>query len=241
VEASLPVHVLQLSDIHFTATGRHVDGRDADVRLATVLDTCLAEAGPDLVVLTGDLTDDGTAAACRRLRDALDQLEVPILAVPGNHDVPAVVSETFPTDVATAGGWRIVGIDTSRDGQIHGQVDVTGELRRLDAWDRRPTLLAMHHPPLSPSRNAWFQLDGAADLLAALASRPQVKGIVSGHLHHPFALRSEAGTPVLGCPSTLIAFRHDGEELVVGGSDATGARWLHLTDAETLTSTVLTA
>jgi 3',5'-cyclic AMP phosphodiesterase CpdA len=151
------------------------------------------------------------------------------------------VREVFDIDVATVGGWRIVGVDTSRAGQVHGQVDVEHEMARLDEWDRRPTLLAMHHPPLSPSRNALFQLDGAADLLAALPARPHVKGIISGHLHDPFDMRSDAGTPVLGCPSTLIAFRHDGAEFTVGGSDATGARLLELADDGTLSSTVLAA
>ncbi|MFJ3422007.1 metallophosphoesterase [Streptomyces sp. NPDC086082] len=235
-------HIFQLSDIHLTATYERVEGRDPDWRLELVL-KAYRRAGvrADLVVLTGDLADDGSLAACRRLSAALAPLSIPVLAVPGNHDRPNTVRKVFSSDSATVGKWRVVGIDSSRPNQVHGRVDVASLTRRLDSdLDRRPTILAMHHPPLSPSTNAWFQLEGAADLMKALAQRPYVKAIIAGHLHDPFERGSAAGPTVFGCPSTLIAFRHTGANVEVGGGQVTGARLLALHDDETVTSQVLT-
>jgi Icc protein len=236
----MPARVLQLSDIHFRADGGNVDGREPDERLRLVLDAWQRTARPvDLVVLTGDLADDGSFAACRRLSAALAPLSVPVIAVPGNHDRADVVRAVFGADGATAGGWDVIGVDTSRPDQIHGTVDVAAVTERLDAGDGRPTLLAMHHPPTGPSAHRWFQLEGAEELLAALASRPQVRAIMSGHLHDPFEMRAHTGLRVLGCPSTLVAFRHAGGEVVVGGGEVTGARLLELADDGTVASQVL--
>ncbi|MEE4543361.1 metallophosphoesterase [Streptomyces sp. V4-01] len=238
----MPARVLQLSDIHFRGDGADVEGRAPDDRLRRVLDAWRRTERPvDLVVLTGDLADDGSHAACRRLADALAPLSAPVVAVPGNHDRAGVVRAVFAADSATVGGWDVVGVDTSRPEQIHGTVDVAAVAERLDSGDGRPTLLALHHPPVGPSAHRWFQLEGAEGLLAALAQRPQVRAIISGHLHDPFEMRAHTGLPVLGCPSTLVAFRHTGAEVVVGGGDVTGARLLELAEDGTVSSEVLAA
>lgn len=236
------VRVLQLSDVHLTESGREVAGRDPDTRLRTVLDAYRATGTrPDLVLLTGDLADDGSAAACRRLREAVGEFSAPVLAVPGNHDSPATVREVFEAETAEVGGWRVVGVDTSRPGRIDGEIDVEREMRRLDGYDGRPTLLAMHHPPMSRSEHPMFQLRGADGLLAALAERPHVRAVLTGHLHDPFELRGAAGTPVLGCPSTLLGFLHHGADPEVPGGRPTGARLLELGDDGSVASRVLEA
>lgn len=237
----MPVRLLQLSDIHLSAGGTPVEGRDPARRLRAVLAAARLETEPaDALVLTGDLTDDGSRSGCHDLRAALAPLGLPILAVPGNHDDPRAVRDTFGPDVLEIGGWRIAGIDSTRPAQIHGTVDVDAEMSRLDSYDRRPTALAMHHPPVTPSTNAWFQLEGAAELRAAIARRSHVKALFTGHLHHPF----EAGVgdaTVFGGPSSLIAFRHEGDEVVIGGADTTGARLGILHDDGAVTSVLITA
>lgn len=237
----MPIRLLHLSDIHFTDGGALVDGCDPARRLQTVLEVVLRDTPSlDGVVLTGDLTDDGSWSACQDLCGALRPLGLPMLAVPGNHDDPHTVREVFGPDVLELGGWRIVGIDSSRPAQIHGTVDVDSEMSRLDTFSRLPTVVAIHHPPISPSTNAWFQLDGAADLRAAIAQRPHVRALFSGHLHHPFEVDVGAAT-VFACPSSLIAFRHDGDEVVVGGANTTGARLTTLHDGGAVTSVLITA
>ncbi len=134
---------------------------------------------------------------------------------------------------AEVGAWRIVGVDSSRPAQVHGTVDVAATAARLDALavrDGRPTVLAIHHAPTPPSTNAWFQLDGASDLLDELGRRPQVRMVVSGHLHHPFEVERPGGPSLLGCPSTIMAIAHDGDRYEVGAAVPTGARILTLGD-----------
>lgn len=237
----MTVSVLQVSDVHLTTSSLPEGADDPLERLDAVLAAALDRFGrPDLVVATGDLTDDGSAAACGDLADRLHALGAPVLAVPGNHDDPAVVGAAFGPSVREVGAWRVLGVDTSRPRQVHGTVDVDDVRDRLDALDDRPTLLVLHHPPVSPSTHEWFRLDGAPELAGLLAGRPHVAAVLSGHLHQPFE-DEVGGVPVLGCPSTWVGISHEGGSYVVGGDARTGARLLELDDDGTWRTVLLQA
>lgn len=237
--------VLQLSDTHLGATrGEPVFGQDADARLATVLDAWRATGErADLVLLTGDLSDDGSAGGCERLAEAVATLGAPVLAIPGNHDSPAVVEATWNGPRAVPlDGWMIAGLDSTMPGEVYGHIDVTAAMAWLDSLDQVPTIVALHHPPVSRSTADEFRLDGAAELLDALAERPHVRGVVAGHLHDAVDLAAPSGLPVLGCPSTIVAIAHDGDEMAIDAPDAaTGARVLSLGEDGTFTSRILEA
>jgi len=236
--------VLQLSDIHLTGTpGQVVQGADPTRRLLTVLERWRRTgATADLVLLTGDNTDDGSVAGYRRLREALAPLDVPVLAVAGNHDDIAHQHEVFgDTTVAEVGRWRVVGLTSAVAHQVHGTIDAAAVARQLDGLDDRPTVVAIHHPPVSRSTHEWFRLDGGAELLAVLAERPHVRTLVSGHLHDVFELAGPGHLALLGAPSALVAIGHRGDTFEIGVDAPAGARVLHLADDGTCSSTLLEA
>ena len=240
----MTVTVLQLSDMHFTAkSGGLVSGFDPEVRLGTVLTAwgALGEV-PDLVVLTGDNTDDASPGGYARLASALSVIDAPVLALPGNHDDPVKVAVVFGDSVyCELGAWRVVTLDSSRPMQIHGTVDVVAAAELLDSLDNRSTILAIHHPPVSSSTGSYFQLDHGPALLAALATRPHVRALISGHLHEAFEFDGPGGLALLGCPSTIMAIAHHGDEFTVGADAPTGARILRLEDNGTFSTTLLVA
>ena len=71
--------LLQISDPHFGTEQTPVV--EALVALSR-------EQHPDLVVLSGDITQRATAEQFRAARTFMDRLGVPFLAIPGNHDIP---------------------------------------------------------------------------------------------------------------------------------------------------------
>ncbi len=236
--------VLQLSDTHLRSEPHSlVNGVDPDARLETVLAAWGRTAEhADLVVLTGDNADDASTAAYERLNLAVSALGSPVLALSGNHDDPRLLAEVFgPKSSAVLGSWHLVAFDTSRPNQIHGTLDVGAAMDRLDALDERPTIIAMHHPPRSRSTHAWFQLEESDELLAGLAARPHVRAVISGHLHDAFAFAQSDRLTLLGCPSTLLAIAHEGQQMEIGADASTGARVLRLEDDGTLSSTLLVA
>ncbi len=240
----MPATVLQLSDTHLTgAPGELVYDEDPDARLTKVLAAWSGTGeAADLVLLSGDLSNDGAPAACERLAEAVAALGVPVLALPGNHDEPEVVADIWGgTEVVDLDRWRVVAVDTTIPGEVHGAVDVAEVLARLDALDARPTVVALHHPPLSRSSDPQFQLEGASDLLDGLAARPQVRAVVAGHLHDAVELEGPRHLPVLLCPSTLMGITHHGAQMTIDARAPRGARVLHLADDGSLRSRVLQA
>ena len=73
------MRIVHISDLHF---GHH------DASLAAGLAAEIEGQSPDLVVVSGDFTQRGTAAEFAQARAFLDLIARPVFAVPGNHDVP---------------------------------------------------------------------------------------------------------------------------------------------------------
>jgi 3',5'-cyclic AMP phosphodiesterase CpdA len=76
--------ILHLSDIHVGAT-------KADA-LEWALEPIVERFDPELIIASGDLTNRGTRAQHENAAELLRALGKPLLAVPGNHDIPY----TFP-------------------------------------------------------------------------------------------------------------------------------------------------
>lgn len=238
----LDATILQLADIHLRADGGEIYGQDPEHRLRLVLQACARELGEvDLVVLSGDQSDDGQPAALDRVKQILDGLGAPLLAIAGNHDHADVQRAAFGDSVTVElGGWRAIGLDSSIPGEIHGSVDVATVESLLDALDIRPTLVAVHHPPVAPTSHPWFQLEHAASLLACLAARPHVRAVISGHVHCACSLAC-GSLQLLGGPSVLAPFSFDGAELTVNGDGPAGARAIFLRDDGTLQTRLIEA
>jgi 3',5'-cyclic-AMP phosphodiesterase len=224
------VTVLQLSDTHLVEVEPDpVDPASPDAGVRRTL-AALGDRRPDLVLITGDVTNDGSVEACRRLRELVEPLGAPILATPGNHDHSGTVTAVFGTaDTIELGAWRIIVVDTTIPGHDDGQVDVEAFCSRLDAVDPRPTLVALHHPLVSPSTHAMFHLAGATELLDACAARPHVRGIASGHLHEAFE-RTAGDLALVGCPSTWYAIVHEGDTYRLVDDGFVGAHLFELDD-----------
>ncbi len=176
---------------------------------------------PNLVVLTGDLVDEGRDDEYETAREMLVDVQMPLLVMPGNHDGREAFRRAFADHaylsgagplhfaVEEAGPVRIVGLDVTVPGQHHGLMDdaavvwLEATLRRDPA---RPTLILMHQPPFTcgvPYLDAYTCRDGHR--LAELIERyPAVELIACGHVHRVM-MRRFANTLVCTAPSTTTA------------------------------------
>ena len=83
--------VLQITDTHIVAPGERANlVVDTGAALSATIETiaaCQARIGQiDLVVFTGDLTDHGTPEEFTEFKRLIQPLDLPMIAVPGNHD-----------------------------------------------------------------------------------------------------------------------------------------------------------
>ena len=203
--------IAQISDLHARPSGQLAYGIDTNAMLAAAVDALLAlDPQPDCVLVTGDLTDCGTAAAYDVVAAALARLPMPVFVIPGNHDHRETFAaslgprfEYLPANgfqhyVVEAGPIRLIGLDTIVAGEHGGEICAEREawLREaLAAGEGRPTIIFMHHPPFATGVHGMDELTcrvspGFAPLIAA---HPEVERIVAGHDHRSIQLRF-AGT-----------------------------------------------
>lgn len=206
---------LHLTDSHLTATaGNTYRGLDPRATLARVIEAALASGRPDLVILGGDMSEDGSAESYAALRTQLLALELPVLVVPGNHDDPAGIRAGLPdaafrhTGIVRHRGWQFALLDTHVPGSHAGAL-TAASLRHLDAMpDDAPTLVCLHHPPVL-LHSAWLdelRLRNAAQLFERLDRRRHVRGILCGHVHQSYtATRHQVR--LMTSPSTVCQFR----------------------------------
>ena len=193
-------------------------------RLRAVLDRlCHGPNRPDLLLLTGDLTNGGDADNYARLGTLLAACPIPYRLLAGNWDERAALLAAFP-DTASADGFvqfeldtprlRVIALDTTEPGRHGGafcEQRAAWLSARLDADPARPVLIAMHHPPIISGLD-W--LDGGEQapwierFRAAISGRPQVRAIIAGHLHRTVHT-SFAGVPLTVCPSAAPAVTLD--------------------------------
>lgn len=196
--------IAQITDTHIRLPGQLAYGIvDTAAHLERAVAHLLAlPQRPDMVLVTGDLTDFDDPAEYARFRALTAPLPMPLYAIPGNHDSSAGLRAAFPELALLAGGQaggkvnyvvdaqglRIVMLDSCVPGRPHGEIGAEG-LSWLDAVltadPSRPTLLALHHPPfLTGIRHMDLQnLHDAAGLEAVLGRHAQVLGLVCGHVH----------------------------------------------------------
>jgi 3',5'-cyclic AMP phosphodiesterase CpdA len=209
--------IAQITDIHLgfePDDPNEFNRRRLDQTLKTLAEM---KPRPDLLLATGDLADTGEdEVSYRRLQEAVADLPFPVFYAMGNHDGRIAFRTLFP-ETDHADGFiqyaieqyplRILVLDTLEEGRHAGGFCETRAawLRaRLTEQPDRPTLLALHHPPLATGLSWMTEDPGAAwigRLREIVSSHANIVAIVSGHLHRQITT-IWAGTRLSVCPST---------------------------------------
>ena len=216
--------VVHVSDLHF--------GR-VDPALLAPLREAIVAANPDVLVVSGDLTQRARRAQFAEAADYLRTLPGPQVVVPGNHDVPLydvarrflsplrrfrryVTDEEMPTHVDDE--IAVVGVNTARSLTFKGgRINV----RQVRAIERRfhglpehvTRIVVTHHPFDVPEGGDEADLLGRGPMAMAAFAKAEVDVFLSGHLH-----RSNVG-------GTAHRYRIEGfNALVVQAGTATSTR-----------------
>ncbi|WP_084651479.1 metallophosphoesterase [Ottowia thiooxydans] len=183
---------------------------------------------PDVLLLSGDLSETGReedyitlAAIVEEELATLASCGPLVLAIPGNHDTPAVakavLGELMPVAAdapdgtmclhVERGGLHFIGLDTVHLGFAHGHLN-EAQLHwleaQLTACAGHPVLLFMHHPPLVSgisAMDACGLLEGGPQLGKLVAAHGGVQLIAAGHVHR-LILGTLGGAPVVVAPSS---------------------------------------
>lgn len=231
--------VLQFTDTHlFAKPSQTLCGMNTADSLAAVLALAKKQDWPaDLILATGDLSQDETEASYNRFIDMFEPLEIPVFCLPGNHDLPARLSSVLSrnnvhsTHQVLASDWQILMLNSVVIGQ-HGGFLKQDELNFLDqclsVHDDTHTLVCLHHNVL-PTNTKWLDtmtLKNADELFDVLNQHGNVRGVLTGHIHQEFEEKKN-DFPVIASPSTCIQFKPRSEKFALDDKTP-GYRWLDL-------------
>ena len=235
-EAEL-LRIIQISDCHVSADPDVLySGQNANANFQKILQLA-RRWNPALILLSGDVSEDGSRESYERTSAWLAQTGVPVLALPGNHDDVDLMCRYFPLgpwdgpQVMEMEHWRLVLLDSTQPGRIDGCFSASG-LQQIHAslqdQGGRYTLVLLHHQPV-PVGSPWidrYMLESPARFFEVIDQSSRVRCISWGHVHHDFQQRRK-GVTLLGAPST-VANSIPGAQRFTPDPTGPACRWLEL-------------
>jgi 3',5'-cyclic AMP phosphodiesterase CpdA len=186
--------IVHLSDIHFGT---------ADFTVAAKVVEKINEIKPDVVVVSGDLTQRARSVEFQQAREFLDQLPQPQIVVPGNHDVPMhnifdrflrplhkfqkyITNNLMPTFIDDE--IAIVGVNTARsltikDGRINKEQVQYIQSKLCGLNDDFLKIVVTHHPFDLPEGSHHDEVVGRAKKAMRRIAECGGDVFMAGHLH----------------------------------------------------------
>ena len=199
----MAARILHVSDAHI--------GRGEDLAPLHAVRELGAELRPDLLVVTGDMSHRGRPEQLQRSAEILRGLGLPLLAIPGNHDIPYTLPARFtrtfeqwelaygdPQPLYSSDSLVVVGLNSVRPWRQQGGALADDQLEHAAARLREAPasayrVVALHHhlaaPPWPAKRKQ--PVEDRDRVLRALAEAG-AELVLSGHVHQAgFAERRE--------------------------------------------------
>ena len=228
--------IVHLSDTHFLANAEsHYGVTDTVAALESVLHRMRELDAVQLVVCTGDLSEDGSSDSYRRLAGIIEPWAAMrgahVAYAMGNHDA----REAFAASLLDGGTTRlysstvvdqtrVIVLDTSVPGAGYGRVDdeqlvwLADELSTPVAGG---SVLVMHHAPVPAETTLLRALElQNPDAVWAVIRGSDVRIILAGH-YHAALVEVVEGIPVVVAPAVTNQadiFTEPGTESAIGGS-----------------------
>ena len=198
---------LHLTDLHLAPPGQLVVGIDPLRQMQSVYERIkLLDVSPTFIVVSGDLTENGSAESYEVVKEALHELggenrDTPVLLGLGNHDDrktfrSVVLGEENSDNLEPycysrpLDGLRVIMLDSLIPGHPNGSLGVTQLAwlqEELQAPAAKGNLIVLHHPcRLAGPVHHYpaFVLREAAALEAIVARhQDRIVGVLAGHSH----------------------------------------------------------
>jgi 3',5'-cyclic AMP phosphodiesterase CpdA len=186
--------LLHVSDLH--------TGTREDPEVEQALSALIGRIEPELIVASGDLTHRGRREQHERAHRFLTSFGVPVLTVPGNHDMPytfparfthtyrefercwQTIEQTYSSD-----GLHVIGLNSSRrfrhqGGALHREQLESAALRLQEAPEGAFRIVVLHHHMLgAPWRAARKRPVSHRNTVLRALVAAGADLILAGHIH----------------------------------------------------------
>jgi Icc protein len=211
--------ILHLSDPHlFADESSTLLGVNTNESLQAVLDDIdQRQIKADLIVVTGDISQDYTPQSYQKFVDYLSRFNKPVISLAGNHDERPKLKQYLSTALFSTKEqlitehWQLLMLNSHVPGKVHGYVS-DEELAWLESCLKEnadlPTMVFTHHHPV-PVGSQWLDKIGIGNsqqLIELLSQYSQVKQCAFGHVHQ-FTETQHKGIVYRSVPSTCVQFK----------------------------------
>jgi 3',5'-cyclic AMP phosphodiesterase CpdA len=207
--------IVHLSDLHF--------GR-VDQELLQPLQELVTRLAPDVVVVSGDLTQRAKTEEFKAARAWLDTLPGPQIVVPGNHDIPLYnVASRFLTPLRKYTRYvtldlapeyvddeiAVLGINTARsltfkDGRVNKEQLAQMRQRMQAVGAQHTRIIVTHHPFDLPDTFDKDDLVDRAPMAMQAFAECGVDVLLAGHLHSSHAGNSAQRYKIDGYAALVV-------------------------------------
>jgi 3',5'-cyclic AMP phosphodiesterase CpdA len=190
--------IAHLSDLHFgTERKEIVEGLVKDLQTVQ----------PDVIVISGDLTQRARTRQFKNAQVFLQRLEPPVVIVPGNHDIPLFdlfrrflmpltryqkyitedLSPVYLDDEILVYGVNSARSLTWKEGRI--SVEQMQEMHKAlcEVPDSVFKIVVTHHPFIPPPEDEGIRLVGRSKKVLQIVAECGIDLLLAGHLHHGYS------------------------------------------------------
>ncbi|STX29692.1 3',5'-cyclic adenosine monophosphate phosphodiesterase CpdA [Legionella beliardensis] len=191
--------IIQISDMHlFAEDESRIFAIDSNVHFSQVIEHIKSHElkDADAIILTGDLSQDETAASYNRIVGAFNGFNLPIYWIAGNHDNVQIMQDCFKdatffqnTPLLACNYWHFIFINTKIPGSGSGYINekelkfIAEEINKLKKTNKKIALIMHHHPmTINTPLMDQYGLENRDALWEKIADSP-VQLIICGHVH----------------------------------------------------------
>ena len=175
----------------------------------------------DFILFTGDISQTGTEESYALFESVIEQYNLPVYCVPGNHDTPGLLQRIIPDcpddsiNVVQLGRFSLILLNTWVEDKHHGMITqhCLQQLEdHLQDSSEQINIIAMHHPPVLIN-SKWLDelgLKNKTQFLHVINKYPQNPLLLSGHVHQEIDQQLHK-LRLLVTPSTCHQFKANSE------------------------------
>lgn len=207
------MRIIHLSDLHLT-NDVCIWGTDTNAHFTYAIEKIKGLKDIDAVIISGDLSNDGSIESYMRLDRTLAALDLPVYCCPGNHDNLDIFfseynSHYYKKDkIAAIDGWEFIFFNTVVEGMSRGftkNEDIALLKNRIQHLSNNIAIV-LHHPPIEQS--GWLNrklLEDREAIVKMIGCSNNVKLVLYGHTHYHM-VKTIDGVLYSSASSTGFAF-----------------------------------
>ncbi len=247
-----PAKILHLTDLHLFADQKTtlvgINPLHTFQKVVTKILDGLQQNRPDLVILTGDISQDYSLLSYKMAIKTLQQFSCPIATTMGNHDNFSSFTSIFnnPTQIvdhiANITNWRILLLNSHWAEHVDGKIskaDLIFLQEKLAEDTTKPVIIFLHHHVL-PVASTWLdkiKLQNSEQFLDSISKYKNVKAVICGHVHQDTTNLYNDVT-FLSTPSTSWQFALKSHNFRLDNT-MPGYRWIDLHEDGTIKTEVV--